>query len=141
MNVNDAYSVLGLSPASSMEEVKNAYKKLALQYHPDKNSSPDATQRFQEIGAAYNHVIKHLENPSGVSFSDDYGDGLDEMDLDYFLYVSSLNSSKTSNNALCLTSGSCSPGCLVAVVGTPGVRAGRPLSCLPLALLFGSKMS
>jgi len=40
------------------EKLKKQYKKLALKYHPDKNSSPDATFHFQKIVEAYNHLLK-----------------------------------------------------------------------------------
>jgi molecular chaperone DnaJ len=67
--------------------VKNSYKKLALQFHPDKNTSPDATERFQEIGAAYSRVVKHIEHPGHGEghYWDEDGDEGDEMDLDFFM--------------------------------------------------------
>lgn len=49
----DYYKVLGVSKSSSAAEIKKAYRKLSLKYHPDKNSSPDASQKFAEIAAAY----------------------------------------------------------------------------------------
>jgi molecular chaperone DnaJ len=49
----DYYEVLGVSRNASKEEIKNAYRKLALQYHPDRNKSPDAEERFKEISEAY----------------------------------------------------------------------------------------
>jgi molecular chaperone DnaJ len=49
----DYYDVLGVPKSSSKEEIKNAYRKLALQYHPDRNKSPGAEERFKEISEAY----------------------------------------------------------------------------------------
>ena len=49
----DYYKVLGVSKSASAAEIKKAYRKLSLKYHPDKNSSPDASTKFAEIAAAY----------------------------------------------------------------------------------------
>jgi DnaJ family protein B protein 4 len=47
------YDVLGVSREASPEEIKRAYRGLSLKWHPDRNSSPEAQSKFQEIGAAY----------------------------------------------------------------------------------------
>ena len=50
----DYYEVLGISRASTDQEIKSAYRKLALQYHPDRNpDNPDAEERFKECSEAY----------------------------------------------------------------------------------------
>lgn len=49
----DHYSKLGVSPAASADLIKAAYRKKAAQYHPDRNSSPDAASRFREVQEAY----------------------------------------------------------------------------------------
>ena len=50
----DYYSILGIQRDASLEEIKRAYKKLAIRWHPDKNeNSPEATERFKEIAEAY----------------------------------------------------------------------------------------
>lgn len=53
----DYYDVLGVSRNASKDEITSAYRKLAKQYHPDINHSPDAPQKFQEIQEAYD-VLK-----------------------------------------------------------------------------------
>ena len=47
------YDILNISENSTKEEVKKAYKKLALQYHPDRNKHPNATEIFKKISEAY----------------------------------------------------------------------------------------
>ena len=47
------YDTLGVSESASESEIKKAYRKLARQYHPDVNKSPEAEEKFKEINAAY----------------------------------------------------------------------------------------
>ena len=65
----DPYSVLGLRPGASDEEVKKAYKSLAKKYHPDvAGNSPEAARKMQEINAAYDQIINHKESFSSSSY-------------------------------------------------------------------------
>jgi molecular chaperone DnaJ len=52
-NKRDYYEVLGIQRSANKEEIKNSYRKLALQYHPDRNKSPGAEEKFKEISEAY----------------------------------------------------------------------------------------
>ena len=47
------YQALGVSKKASKQEIKKAFRKLAVQYHPDKNDSPDAEEKFRKIAEAY----------------------------------------------------------------------------------------
>ena len=54
INKRDYYEVLGVSPSATEQELKTSYRRLAHQYHPDKNQSdPEAEERFKEAAEAY----------------------------------------------------------------------------------------
>uniref|UniRef100_A0A8C0VNH4 DnaJ heat shock protein family (Hsp40) member B14 n=1 Tax=Cyanistes caeruleus TaxID=156563 RepID=A0A8C0VNH4_CYACU len=53
MKCKNYYEVLGVSKDAGEEDLKKAYRKLALKFHPDKNHAPGATEAFKKIGNAY----------------------------------------------------------------------------------------
>ena len=56
----DYYAILNIKPTASKQEIKEAFRKEALKWHPDRNSSPDATERMQLINEAY-LILKDTE--------------------------------------------------------------------------------
>lgn len=65
----DYYDVLGLDKSASGADIKSAYRKLALEWHPDKNKSPEAEAKFKEINQAY----EVLSNPEKKKTYDQFG--------------------------------------------------------------------
>src|SRR5699024_6094359 len=53
MQFKDYYKTLGVEPDASADEIRRAYRKLARQYHPDRNKEAGSEDRFKEIGEAY----------------------------------------------------------------------------------------
>lgn len=49
----DYYEVLGVNRTATRDEIKHAYRQLALKYHPDKNKDPSAAEKFRELAEAY----------------------------------------------------------------------------------------
>nr|CAH7713743.1 unnamed protein product [Callosobruchus chinensis] len=49
----DYYKILGITKNATDDDIKKAYRKLALKYHPDKNKSAEAEDRFKEVAEAY----------------------------------------------------------------------------------------
>jgi hypothetical protein len=58
--MEDYYQILGISPQATQSEVRHSFRKLALLYHPDRNKTLEAEERFKEINRAY-EVISNPE--------------------------------------------------------------------------------
>jgi molecular chaperone DnaJ len=88
-NKRDYYEVLGVSKSATEAEIKKAYRKLALQYHPDKNpDDKSAEEKFKEAAEAY-EVLSNAEKKSrydrfghaGMGGAGGFGGGMDMDDI------------------------------------------------------------
>ncbi|KAI6118842.1 DnaJ-domain-containing protein [Pisolithus croceorrhizus] len=103
--LTEAYAQLGLEQGAPLEQVRSAYKQLALRLHPDKNQGDEtATTQFQRLGEAYSVIQRHLET-GGHSYSNDdddeyfyfdsdseeygyyYDDGFEAERMAFFMYL------------------------------------------------------
>lgn len=93
--MKDFYQILGVDASASADEIRKAYRKLAVQYHPDRNPDPAATARFQEINEAHDTLsdagkraqydqMRHMgggQAPGGFEFHMNMGGGHNFHDI------------------------------------------------------------
>jgi len=70
----DFYNILGVSKSATADEIKRAYRKLALACHPDRNSGPENEKKFKELNEAY----QVLSDPEKRQQYDQYGQTFDQ---------------------------------------------------------------
>ncbi|MFH4973664.1 hypothetical protein AB6A40_000373 [Gnathostoma spinigerum] len=96
-NVPTPYTLLGVPVTASMEQIKKAYKKLALKFHPDKNKQPGSEKMFKKIAQAYQILTDpELRRKCDAGFNDfdsynfasnDRTSGLQDPPVYYDFYV------------------------------------------------------
>ena len=78
MNKRDYYEVLGVDKTASEEDIKKAYRKIAIKYHPDRNpGDKEAEEKFKEAAEAYNvlHDPQKRQQYDQFGFSGPMGGG------------------------------------------------------------------
>lgn len=81
----DPYAVLGIDRNSSKEDIKKAYRKLAMEFHPDRNKDPGAEERFKEISAAY-EALSRQDKITEDPFEAFYREAMEQQMADFFRY-------------------------------------------------------
>ncbi|KAI8136709.1 DnaJ domain-containing protein [Fennellomyces sp. T-0311] len=76
----DYYEVLEISESATSDEVRKAYRKLALKFHPDKNNEPGAAEKFKEISHAY-EILSDPERRQTYDHERRYGNANAEDDM------------------------------------------------------------
>ena len=91
--MTDPYSVLGLKPGATDDEVKKAYKRLAKKYHPDiAGNSAEAQKKMQEINAAYDAIINHKGSyQSSYSYQGGYSESENDEPIELRAAVAYIN--------------------------------------------------
>lgn len=66
----DPYTLLGLAPNADVRAVKRAFRRLAMRWHPDRNSDPAALEHFKVLRAAHDHLVSLLESDGEAEQAD-----------------------------------------------------------------------
>ena len=92
------YEILGVPHNADKQQIKNAYRTMALKWHPDKNKDPQAAQRFKEINNAYENLTKC--NPNEINFEELFGGGIDEILGNLFGGMMNIHKNDSSSSIL-----------------------------------------
>ena len=89
------YEVLGLPENATREQVRSVYRQLALRYHPDRNKSPEALEKFKEISQAYAEACAILDEEAEDAYEQD--EGTETLDQNPYPTAPQPSEEETSN--------------------------------------------
>ena len=70
MNIADCHQILGVQAGASQKEIKNAYRRLSLKYHPDRNKDDKDGERFKKVIEAYQKLRNEEKGKDRISESE-----------------------------------------------------------------------
>jgi len=70
LNIADCHQILGIQAGASQKEIKNAYRRLSLKYHPDRNKDEKNEERFKKIIEAYQQLRDDEKKKDKISESE-----------------------------------------------------------------------
>lgn len=70
MNIADCHHILGVQAGASQKEIKNAYRRLSLKYHPDRNKDDKDGERFKKVIEAYQKLRNEEKRKDRISESE-----------------------------------------------------------------------
>jgi molecular chaperone DnaJ len=70
LNIADCHQILGIQVGASQKEIKNAYRRLSLKYHPDRNKNEKNEERFKRIIEAYQQLRNDEKKKDKISESE-----------------------------------------------------------------------
>ena len=119
MHTKDYYKIMGLTPDASEKEIKSAYRKYAMQYHPDRNKDdPNSVEKLKEINEAY-HVLSNDSRKMAYDMIKGNRIGVNRytqkdfthLDLDAIIQLFSVNNLNASGRSFCRRRGFGKKGC------------------------------
>jgi DnaJ-class molecular chaperone len=91
----DYYKILNIQPGATKDEIKKAYYKLSLLYHPDKNKNPDAEEKFKEISDAYDKLTSSNKPNQQILLNPFNFNGFNNFNMNMNMNINMANISST----------------------------------------------
>lgn len=119
MHTKDYYKIMGIAPDASDKEIKRAYRKFAMKYHPDRNrDDPNSVEKLKEINEAYhvlgNHsrkMVYDMMKGNRINANQYTRKDFTQLDLNTIIQIFSINNLSASGRSFCRRRGFGKKGC------------------------------